>query len=133
MVIIMFKIKRAYQSYDNKDGFRVLVDRLWPRGVSKEKLQLDLWMKEIAPSTELRKWFGHDPERWNEFKKRYLDELKEKKELIKQLNTIEKIHNTVTLVYSAKDEKLNNALVLMDLLNKPPRVVRMGISRTHGS
>ncbi len=129
----MFKIKRAYQSYDNKDGFRVLVDRLWPRGVSKEKLQLDLWMKEIAPSTELRKWFGHDPERWNEFKKRYLDELNEKKELIKQLNTMEKIHNTVTLVYSAKDEKHNNAIVLMDLLNKPPRVVRMGISRTHGS
>ena len=90
-------------------------------------------MKEIAPSTELRKWFGHDPERWNEFKKRYLDELNEKKELIKQLNTIEKIHNTVTLVYSAKDEKRNNAIVLMDLLNKPPRVVRMGISRTHGS
>jgi uncharacterized protein YeaO (DUF488 family) len=133
MVIIMFKIKRAYQSYDNKDGFRVLVDRLWPRGVSKEKLQLDLWMKEIAPSTELRKWFGHDPERWNEFKKRYLDELNEKKELIEQLNTIEKIHNTVTLVYSAKDEKRNNAIVLMDLLNKPPRVVRRGISRTRGS
>lgn len=129
----MFKIKRAYQSYDNKDGFRVLVDRLWPRGVSKEKLQLDLWMKEIAPSTELRKWFGHDPERWNEFKKRYLDELNEKKELIEQLNTIEKIHNTVTLVYSAKDEKRNNAIVLMDLLNKPPRVVRRGISRTRGS
>jgi uncharacterized protein YeaO (DUF488 family) len=133
MVIIMFKIKRAYQSYDNKDGFRVLVDRLWPRGVSKEKLQLDLWMKEIAPSTELRKWFGHDPERWNEFKKRYLDELNEKKELIEQLNTIEKIHNKVTLVYSAKDEKRNNAIVLMDLLNKPPRVVRRGISRTRGS
>jgi uncharacterized protein YeaO (DUF488 family) len=133
MVIIMFKIKRAYQSYDNKDGFRVLVDRLWPRGVSKEKLQLDLWMKEIAPSTELRKWFGHDPERWNEFKKRYLDELNEKKELIEQLNTIKKIHNTVTLVYSAKDEKRNNAIVLMDLLNKSPRVVRRGISRTHGS
>jgi uncharacterized protein YeaO (DUF488 family) len=133
MVITMFKIKRAYQSYDNEDGFRVLVDKLWPRGVSKEKLQLDLWMKEIAPSTELRKWFGHDPGRWNEFKKRYQDELKEKKELIKQLNTLEKIHKTVTLVYSARDEKHNNAVVLRDLLNKPPQVVRMVISRTHGS
>jgi uncharacterized protein YeaO (DUF488 family) len=133
MVITMFKIKRAYQSYDNEDGFRVLVDKLWPRGVSKEKLQLDLWMKEIAPSNELRKWFGHDPGRWNEFKKRYRDELKEKKELIKQLNTLEKIHKTVTLVYSARDEKHNNALVLRDLLNKQPQVVKRGISRTHGS
>jgi uncharacterized protein YeaO (DUF488 family) len=133
MVFIMFKIKRAYKSPDNDDGFRILVDKLWPRGVSKEKLQLDLWMKDIAPSNELRKWFGHDPERWNEFKKRYLDELKGKKELIKQLKSMEKIHNTVTLVYSAKDENYNNALVLRDLLNKPSRVVRRGISRTHGS
>jgi uncharacterized protein YeaO (DUF488 family) len=75
-------------------------------------------MKEIAPSNELRKWFGHDPERWNEFKRRYLDELMEKKELIKQLNSMEKIHNKVTLVYSAKDEKHNKAIVLKDLLEQ---------------
>jgi len=80
---------------------------------------VDLWLKEIAPSNELRKWFGHDPERYNGFKNKYLDELKDKEELIKQLRSIEKIHHTITLLYSAKDEEHNNAVVLLELLKKP--------------
>jgi uncharacterized protein YeaO (DUF488 family) len=112
----MFKIKRAYQDPENDDGFRILVDKLWPRGLSKERVELNLWMKDIAPSTELRKWYGHDPEKWEEFQNRYLEELKEKKDLIKKLKSIEKSNNTVTLIYSAKDEEHNNAVVLLELL-----------------
>ncbi len=114
----MFKIKRAYQDPEDEDGYRILVDRLWPRGVSKEKAKFDLWMKEIAPSNELRKWFGHEPEKWAEFKNKYIDELDEKKELIKKLYELEKNNKTLTLIYSAKDEKQNNAVVLLELLEK---------------
>jgi uncharacterized protein YeaO (DUF488 family) len=114
----MFKIKRAYQDPEDEDGYRILVDRLWPRGVSKEKAKFDLWMKEIAPSSELRKWFGHEPEKWEEFKNKYVYELSEKKELIKQLYDLEKVNKTITLIYSAKDEKKNNAVVLLELLEK---------------
>jgi len=114
----MYKIKRVYQAPEKEDNFRILVDRLWPRGLSKEKARVDLWLKEIAPSNELRKWFGHDPERYNGFKNKYLDELKDKEELIKQLRSIEKIHHTITLLYSAKDEEHNNAVVLLELLKK---------------
>jgi uncharacterized protein YeaO (DUF488 family) len=74
------RIKRVYEQPDKKDGTRIFVDRLWPRGLTKEKAAVDLWLKEIAPSTELRKWFGHDPDKWNDFKKKYLNELKENKE-----------------------------------------------------
>src|SRR5664279_5037892 len=109
----MFKIKRSYQDPDIDDGFRILVDRLWPRGLSKKNAKLDLWMKEIAPSNELRKMFGHDPEKFDTFKEKYLDELKDKKELIKQLKILEKINHKITLVYSAKDEDHNNAVVLL--------------------
>ena len=129
----MYKIKRAYQDPEDDDGFRVLVDRLWPRGVSKINAKIDLWMKEIAPSNELRKWFGHDPERWDEFKNKYLLELNDKKELIKQLKSIGKINQTVTLVYSAKDEAHNNAVVVMELLEKSPSQVKINVSRIHGS
>ena len=115
----MYKIKRVYQAPENEDNFRILVDRLWPRGLSKEKARVDLWLKEIAPSNELRKWFGHDPERFNGFKNKYLDELKDKEELIKQLRSIEKIHHTITLLYSAMGEEHNNAVVLLELLKKP--------------
>lgn len=114
----MFKIKRAYQDPEDEDGYRILVDRLWPRGVSKEKAKFDLWMKEIAPSNELRKWFGHETEKWEEFKNKYVDELAEKKELIKKLHDLENVNKTITLIYSAKDEKQNNAVVLLELLEK---------------
>ena len=107
------KIKRVYEPPDKDDGMRILVDRLWPRGLAKEKASVDLWLKDIAPSTELRKWFGHDPSKWEEFKKRYLGELKDNREQIRLLKQeVEK--GVVTLVYGAKDEAHNEALVLQE-------------------
>ena len=113
---MMIKIKRAYEPSSEDDGFRILVDKLWPRGISKEKAHLNLWMKEIAPSTELRKWFSHDPEKWKEFQNKYKQELKEKKDSIAKIKDIEKENSAVTLVYSTKDKNHNNAVVLKDLL-----------------
>jgi uncharacterized protein YeaO (DUF488 family) len=111
------KIKRVYEKPDKEDGFRILVDRLWPRGLTKEKASVDLWFKGIAPSTELRKWFGHDPAKWNEFRKRYRDELKKNEEQVSLLK--DQIKNgTVTLVYGAKDEEHNEALVLKELFSR---------------
>ena len=111
------KIKRAYKKPEKEDGKRILVDRLWPRGLTKEKASIDLWLKDIAPTTELRKWFGHDPDKWNEFQKRYHQELKNNKEqvsrLYEQLN-----RGAVTLVYGAKDEEHNEALVLKEWLTR---------------
>ncbi|SER81217.1 Uncharacterized conserved protein YeaO, DUF488 family [Nitrosomonas sp. Nm51] len=107
------KIKRVYDPPDKHDGRRVLVDRLWPRGLTKEKACVDLWLKDIAPSTELRKWFGHDPDRWEEFKKRYLAELKDNKEQI-QLLKQELSKGAVTLVYGAKDKERNQAVVIQE-------------------
>lgn len=112
----MIKLKRAYEEWTKDDGFRILVDRLWPRGVSKENAHLDLWLKDIAPSAELRKWFGHDSEKWNGFRRKYKQELKEKKKLVNQLKILEKKHRTITLVYGAKDTENNEAVVLEELL-----------------
>ena len=112
----MVQIKRIYEPYDSSDGFRVLVDRLWPRGVSKEKAHADLWLKEIAPSNELRIWFGHEPAKWKDFEKKYRKELEGKKELMNRMKHLEKEHKKVTLLYGAKDTKHNNAVVLADLL-----------------
>ena len=109
------KLKRAYEPVDSKDGARVLVDRLWPRGVSKEDSALDQWMKEIAPSTELRKWFGHDPARWEEFRSRYNEELHQNAGLLSQLRTLAR-QGPLTLVYSAHDEIHNDAIVLRNVL-----------------
>ena len=99
-------------------GYRVLVDRIWPRGVSKEKANIDLWMKEIAPSTDLRKWFNHDSEKWSEFKKKYKTELKEKEKLINDIKVLEQEHKNITLLYSAKNIENNQAVVLLDILRK---------------
>jgi len=129
----MFKIKRIYEKPGEDDGYRILVDRLWPRGVSKEHANLDLWMKDISPSNELRKWYGHELDKWPEFKTKYFDELHEKKDLITQLKTLEKYHRNITLLYSAKDEDHNNAVVLEELLNQPVKTVKTSISRIHGS
>ena len=107
------KIKRIYEPAEKEDGFRILVDRLWPRGLNKEKAAVDLWLKDIAPSTELRKWFAHDPEKWKEFQKKYLKELKENKEAVDTLKAYLKKGN-VTLLYAAKDEAHNEAQVLKD-------------------
>ena len=101
-----------------QDGFRVLVDRLWPRGLSKEAAKIDLWAKETAPSDRLRKWFSHDPKKWAEFKKRYASELAGKEETLEALRLLEKEKGRVTLVYGAKDEKHNNAVVLQEFLEK---------------
>ena len=107
------QIKRVYEKPDAKDGFRILVDRLWPRGLTKEKAALDLWLKDIAPSTDLRKWFNHDSEKWKEFQKRYRKELKENKEAVDTLKEHLK-KGTVTLLYAARDEAHNEAEVLKD-------------------
>lgn len=110
-------MKRAYEAPAAADGKRILIDRLWPRGLSKEKARIDLWMKEIAPSTELRKWFGHDPEKWKEFQKRYKKELAANAELVNSIRKMAKAE-TVTLVYSAKDEAHNDAVVLLKYLQQ---------------
>src|SRR5690554_4594107 len=111
-------LKRIYNDYSEEDGYRILLDRLWPRGISKENAHIDLWLKEIAPSTELRKWFNHDPEKWEEFKKLYRDELSEKKEMINQIKELEQKHETVTLLFSAKDTEHANAKVLLEVLEE---------------
>lgn len=105
------RCKRAYDEPAANDGYRVLVDRIWPRGVSKDELALDAWTKELAPSTELRKWFGHDPERWDAFRARYFAELDERREAVADL--LEQVGNgRLTLVYGAKDTKHNQAVAL---------------------
>jgi len=111
------KIKRVYEQPDRKDGERILVDRLWPRGLTKEKAGVDLWLKEIAPSTELRKWFDHDPEKWQRFRRRYETEIRHKDDLIKVLRQKAR-EGTITLIYGARDEKHNEALVLKQFLEK---------------
>jgi uncharacterized protein YeaO (DUF488 family) len=112
----MIKIKRAYEKPAKKDGWRVLVDRLWPRGVKKVTAHFDLWMKDVAPSDALRKWFGHEPVKWNAFQKKYRSELTKNKELVAELRKMAKEHGTLTLVYGAKDEEHNEAVVLADVL-----------------
>ncbi|OHV87184.1 DUF488 domain-containing protein [Mesorhizobium sp. ORS 3428] len=108
-------VKRVYEAPENSDGQRVLVDRVWPRGVSKADAALALWLKEIAPSDELRKWFGHDPERWAEFQKRYRAELDRNEDAVAQLRGLLG-EGKVTLLYGAHDEAHNNAVALMGYL-----------------
>jgi len=112
----VIRIARIYNPPGKRDGWRVLVDRLWPRGLRKDAARVDEWMKEIAPSNALRNWFGHKPERWVEFERRYCGELSEKSELIRALRASEKEHGTVTLLFGAKDEERNQAVVLRDVL-----------------
>lgn len=111
----MIKIKRAYEKAAAEDGLRILVDRLWPRGISKEKLKLYAWNKEVAPSTALRAWFGHDPKKWTEFKRRYRAELKAQPGACKELKALAK-RRTITLLYGAKDEEHNHAAALKEIL-----------------
>lgn len=108
----MIRIKRVYEEPAKEDGYRILVDRLWPRGLSKERAKVDLWMKEIAPSDALRKWFGHEPERWAAFVKRYRAELEKKKPLLKEVKRLEREQGSVTLLYGRKDEKQNQAVLI---------------------
>jgi uncharacterized protein YeaO (DUF488 family) len=114
----MIKTKRIYESPAEEDGFRILVDRLWPRGAQKEKAKIDLWLKEIAPSDDLRKWFAHDPQKWEEFKKKYAKELATKQGLLNEIRQIEKEKGTVIFLYSARDTEHNNAVALKIILEK---------------
>jgi uncharacterized protein YeaO (DUF488 family) len=109
------KLKRAYEAPTPEDGTRILIDRLWPRGVKKADAAIDEWMKEIAPSTELRKWFGHDPGRWEEFRRRYQTEIRQRTHEFDRLRALAQ-RGRVTLVFSARDEAHNDAVVLRDLL-----------------
>jgi uncharacterized protein YeaO (DUF488 family) len=114
----MIRTKRVYEPLAKEDGWRVLVDRLWPRGMKKEAAKIDLWMKEVAPSDELRKSFHHDAMKWPDFEKKYRSELKKKKELFEQLKKLEKQHGTLTLLFGARDEERNQAVVLAKSLKE---------------
>ncbi|MCA9331382.1 DUF488 domain-containing protein [Candidatus Saccharibacteria bacterium] len=114
----MICVKRIYDTTDATDGLRVLVDRIWPRGLAKEKANIDLWLKNIAPSAELRRWFGHEPSRWQEFKKRYNLELSTNSLLVNNLLTSVEQNETVTLLYGARDTQHNNAIALREYLLK---------------
>jgi uncharacterized protein YeaO (DUF488 family) len=109
------RLKRAYAAPAPDDGLRILVERLWPRGLSKERAAVDLWVKDAAPSPELRRWYGHDPAKWDEFRKRYRAELRQNKDSVEELRRKCR-GKTVTFVYAARDEDRNSALVLKDYL-----------------
>jgi uncharacterized protein YeaO (DUF488 family) len=113
----MVKIKRVYDSESPADGKRILVDRLWPRRIRKEEIKIDEWLKDIAPSDELRRWFAHDPAKWEEFKRRYFQELNDKKKLIEELKN-QAAGRTITFLFSAKDTEHNNAIALRELIEK---------------
>src|SRR5687767_4074842 len=111
----MIKLKRVYEEPSPGDGYRVLVERLWPRGLTRERAAVDLWLKDVAPSPELRKWFGHDPARWEQFRERYRQELQEKQDAVELLRQ-KANEGTVTLVYAARDDEHNGARVLATFL-----------------
>ncbi|GAB4335606.1 MAG: DUF488 domain-containing protein [Candidatus Abyssubacteria bacterium] len=113
----MINVKRIYEKPSKDDGFRVLVDRLWPRGLKKDAAKLDLWLKEVAPSNELRTWYGHEPDKWNEFKRRYFEELDARRDDLKPIRDKSK-KGTVTLLYSSKEDRFNNAVALQEYLKK---------------
>jgi uncharacterized protein YeaO (DUF488 family) len=115
----VIQVKRVYEKPAKADGYRVLVDRLWPRGMKKEDVKMELWMKEVAPSDAVRKAFGHEVQLWPRFEKRYKAELAGRKELLRELKKLEKEHGTVTLLYGAKDQEHNQAVVLADVLRGP--------------
>ena len=112
------KLKRVYDEPAKSDGKRILVDRIWPRGLTKEEARIDLWLKDVAPSTELRKWFGHDPAKWEEFRKRYRAELDANPEAVEELQDLLKAHANATLLFMAHDEKHCNAVVLAEYLRE---------------
>jgi len=112
---MMIQTKRVYEEPEESDGYRILTERLWPRGVSKERAALDRWMKGVAPSHELRKWFDHDPDKWEEFQERYRKELFGSKAVVEMIELIRR-HRTVTLIYASKDEKHNSTMVLREFL-----------------
>ena len=112
------KLKRVYLKPLKSDGCRILVDRLWPRGLSKQKARVDHWLRDIAPSAAVRKWYGHEPTRWPGFRRRYGAELKKNKEVVAELKNLLKVHKTVTFLFSSKEERLNNAAALKAWLRR---------------
>lgn len=110
-------VKRVYASVSDEDGYRVLVDRLWPRGIKKEEAAIDLWRKEIAPSAELRKWFGHDPLKFDEFRRRYIKELEQNPDMEQFVKVLQHSGRAITLLYGAKDELHNQAVILKEYLD----------------
>ena len=112
------KVKRVYDKAESGDGYRILVDRLWPRGLTKDGAKVDLWLQDIAPSTELRMWFAHDSKKWGGFKKRYMSELKDKTALVERIRLHAK-KGIVTLLFGASEERYNNAIVVKEFLAKP--------------
>jgi uncharacterized protein YeaO (DUF488 family) len=116
----MLRVKRVYDTVSDEDGFRILVDRLWPRGLSKEKAKISLWLKDIAPSTPLRKWYGHEQDKWSEFKEKYYGELSSKEGLVDVIQQKMSSGN-VTLLFGAREEKYNNAVALKEYIEKPKR------------
>lgn len=112
----MIRLKRAYETPAKTDGTRILVERLWPRGLSKDRAKIDWWAKETAPSTELRKWFGHDPAKWTEFRRKYHAELKKRPEAFEKL--MEMVRGKVTFVYASKEERFNAAVALREYVEK---------------
>ena len=114
----MIRIKRAYQSPAQKDGYRIMVDRVWPRGVSKQRLKMDAWLKDIAPSHDLRRWLSQNSQKWGEFKTKYREELQDKSEFLNQILDLEKEKETVTLVYTSGNTEHNNAVVLKEVLDE---------------
>ncbi len=123
------KLKRVYEPASRTDGTRILVDRLWPRGLSKEDAAIDHWFKDLAPSTTLRRWFGHEPERWEEFRKRYKAELAEAPEALTELRGFAR-KGPITLLFAAHDELRNNAAVVYELLAAKPRAGRVTVKTT---
>ena len=121
----MIQLKRVYEEPSDKDGMRVLVERLWPRGLTKERAAVDLWLKDVAPSPELRKWFGHDPARWEQFQERYQNELQKQEDAVQLLKQKAK-QGSVTLVYAARDEAHNGALALKRFLEGHTSATRRG-------
>jgi uncharacterized protein YeaO (DUF488 family) len=114
-VMAMLRVKRVYEAPSERDGTRVLVDGLWPRALAKKRARVDVWLKELAPSAELRRWFGHDPARWREFRARYREELKGRREALQRLRDLVRA-GAVTIVFAARDTEHNNAMVIAEYL-----------------
>ncbi|MEM4198144.1 MAG: DUF488 family protein [Candidatus Caldarchaeum sp.] len=114
----LIRVKRVYDNPLPDDGFRILVDRLWPRGLRRDKASIGLWMRDVAPSTSLRKWFGHDPEKWEGFKQRYFKELETKRYLVEKILEKERTYGSVTLLFSAKNVEHNNAVALKEYVER---------------
>jgi uncharacterized protein YeaO (DUF488 family) len=115
---LTIKLERIYDNPKGSKGFRILVDRLWPRGLKKDRVRVDLWRKDIAPSNSLRKWFGHDEKKWDEFKHRYFKELDKNNEAVNTIVKMAQDHNSITLLYGAKEERFNNAVALKEYLEE---------------